>query len=351
MPLKKLLLTLTGFFLSLYATISHGSPLKEDETVLFFPVSAIQDSTGSWSVPIHHWVFEKEEDAIGRKITQKLFSEVFERLGVSEEQAESPLTKQRLMWFLVDNQRNKRINISINGKRQKLDVTGPNGHALTTVKIGTVDVKVGDWICFKVEDESKRKFTGQAQLIPETGVSVISDIDDTIKVSNVLDKKELIKNTFVNPYLVTDGFPEYYKKLQADGAYFHYVSASPWQLYPSLKPFMKEHYPKGTISLRKFRLKDSSLISFLKPSVVYKTKQITKIINRYPKHQFILIGDSGEHDPQVYADIYKLFPSKIKSIQIRAVEGSDLSDGRFSTTFKQVPESVWQLISNPLEKI
>ena len=160
----------------------------------------------------------------------------------------------------------------------------------------------------------------------------------------MLDKKELLINTFVKPYKSTKGFPEYYKKLASQGAYFHYVSASPWQLYPSLKPFMQNNYPKGTISLRNFRLKDSSLLAFLKPSKDYKIKQIEKIIHRYPGHHFILIGDSGEHDPEVYAAIYHKFAEKIQMIQIRVVKNSDISEKRFRETFKNIPKSSWELL-------
>lgn len=333
---------------SAVAFVSYASPLKNDETVIFFPSSATQSADGSWSAPIHHWVFEKEEDSISRKVTQKVLSEVLESLGVSEEQSESEVTQQRLMWFLVDNQRRKLINISINGKLEKLNASKANGHARSDVKLSATN-KSESWVSYKAVDPFKRTFSGEVQLIPDTGLSVISDIDDTIKISNVLDKKELIKNTFVNPYLVTNGFPEYYKELQESGAFFHYVSASPWQLYPSLKPFMDKNFPKGTISLRNFRVKDSSLLKFLEPSTEYKINKITSIINRYPKHQFILIGDSGEHDPEIYAKIYSRFPSKIQSIQIRKVAGSDLANERFAKTFEQVPVQTWELVSNPSE--
>jgi len=338
-----------------YLSACNGSPVKQDETVLFFPTSANQLADGTWKLPIHHWVFEREDDDLSRIVTQKAFSEIIESMGVSEEQADSPLFKQRLMWFLVDNERNKKLQINIAGKLGNLTLTKANGHAKTNLTLDNafakrVHVRSGEWLSFIPKASSEQNahvenLQGQVQLIPETGLSVISDVDDTIKISNVLDKKALIKNTFVEPYRITDGFPDYYKMLQQEGAYFHYVSASPWQLYPSLKPFMDKHYPQGTISLRDFRLKDSSLIAFLQSSVEYKTKQIKKIIGRYPKHTFILIGDSGEHDPEVYAEIYKQFPNNIKLIQIRAVAGSDVSDKRFLETFKQLPRPVWQILS------
>jgi phosphatidate phosphatase APP1 len=341
------------FILFLAMIFSHLSVfsdvvLKDDEDVWFFPTSANQLSDNEWNIPIHHWVFEKEEKSISRRITQKVLSEVIESLDVTEEEANSPIVRQRLMWFLVDNERGKQINIQLNKTLIKLNQTEANGHAKTTLTFQCAN-KSSEWINFKVIDPVKepREFLGQVQLIPKTGLSVISDIDDTIKISEVLDKKKLLINTFVKPYKITEGFPEYYKKLEKQGAYFHYVSASPWQLHPSIKSFMGEHYPKGTVALRNFRLKDSSLLAFMKPSTEYKIAQIESIIKRYPKHQFILIGDSGEHDPEVYANIYQKFPSNIQSIQIRAVEGSDLSDARFAETFKSIPKSIWQVFAKP----
>ena len=325
----------------------HGSPLKSDETVFFFPTSANLDNNSNWNVPIHHWVFEKEENSITHKLTQELFSEITETMDLTSNVEESAILKKRLMWFLVDNERNKKIKISFNNESKiaTLNLTAPNGHAMTSLSL-PITLSQDGWLNYKVVNDN-RLFKGSVQLIPETGLSIISDIDDTIKISNVLDKKELLKNTFIKPYQVTKGMPEYYKKLKNNGAYFHYVSASPWQLYPSLKPFMHNHYPSGSVSLRNFRLKDSSSIKFLQSSVDYKTKQIISIIKRYPKHQFILIGDSGEHDSEVYAGIYEQFPQNIKSIEIRVVKGSNIRSERFNTTFKNIPKDKWRLFVTP----
>lgn len=333
-------------------SILNGSPLKSDETVFFFPTSANLDQDSKWAVPIHHWVFEKEENDITNKLSQKLLSEIIETFGVSEEQASSKLFRQRLMWFLVDNERRKRIEITVedqanNKITKKLNLTSANGHATTFITFPSC-AKQNGWLNIQATDD-KRLFKGKVQLIPKTGFTVISDIDDTIKVSNVLDKKALIRNVFVKPYQATEGMPGFYKELQEQGAYFHYVSASPWQLYPSLKPFMDKYYPPGTVSLRDFRLKDSSVIKFLQSSLKYKTEQIKQIIQRYPKHTFTLIGDSGEHDPEVYASIHKHFPDIKFAILIRAVKGSDTSDQRFNKTFHDVPKDEWAVFDSPVE--
>jgi len=341
---KLFLLTL----LSILLVACSNTSLKKGEMVVFFPTSASQNKNkNSWDFKIHGWVFEKEEQDLSRRLLQKLFKESFEGVANLKDGSEQLSTlKQRLKWFLVDNKRNKKLTVKLDNQPRILEKTAANGHSVTPITLNK-RVKNPQWLSYKVEDKYQRNFTGEVQLIPEEGLSVISDIDDTIKDSNVLDKKKLLLNTFLNVYRVTDGFPEYYKKLKNKGAFFHYVSASPWQLYPSLKPFMEKNYPKGTISLRNFRVKDSSLLAFFKPSKDYKIAKIKSIIKQYPKHQFILIGDSGEHDPEVYAEIYKLFPNNIKAIQIRAVEGSDLTKARFLRIFKQVPRERWMIFAKP----
>ena len=262
---------ITGLFL-LGTSVLNGSPLKSDETVVFFPTSAHLNKDLQWEVPIHNWVFEKEDNSILRKLTHKLLSEVAESLDIPEEQANSELFKKRVMWFIVDNERNKTIDIVLEGvvdkqdNIQALNTSSANGHAQTIIYVPESSIQ-SKWIKYraqneKSEKESSQNFIGQTQLIPKTGLSVISDIDDTIKISEVLDKKALIRNTFLEEYKTTANMPEYYKRLEKQGAYFHYVSASPWQIYPSLKPFMDKHYPPGSYSLRDFRLKDSSLLKF-----------------------------------------------------------------------------------------
>ncbi len=350
--------TISGLLI-LGSSVINGSPLKSDETVVFFPTAAHLNDEAKWEVPIHLWVFEKEEKSIIRKLAQKVLSEVAETLEISEEQANSELFKNRMMWFLVDNESNKKLDIVIEGlsdaakfkqevsikSGRSLNRSSANGHAETKIYLPSAAPK-NQWISYKVKTDSKKivSFVGQSQLIPKSGLSVISDIDDTIKISEVLDKKALIRNTFTEEFQVTPNMPEYYKKLAQQGAYFHYVSASPWQIYPSLRPFMDMHYPPGSYSLRNFRLKDSSILKFLQSSKDYKLGEIRSILQKYPEHQFILIGDSGEHDPEIYAQIYQEYSKNIDQIMIRAVPGSDLSETRFQTTFAGMPNTSWRVV-------
>ncbi len=50
-----------------------------------------------------------------------------------------------------------------------------------------------------------------------------------------------------------------------------------------------------------------------------KLSQISEIVGRFPKRRFILVGDSGEKDPEVYREIKTRFPQQIQEIWIRDV--------------------------------
>ncbi len=63
------------------------------------------------------------------------------------------------------------------------------------------------------------------------GLSVISDIDDTVKISNVVSKRSLLKHTFYSYFKPVEGISDVYQKWNEQKCQFHYVSASPWQLY------------------------------------------------------------------------------------------------------------------------
>lgn len=347
--IKDLVRLLTISLISLPSWFLHGSPLKLDEDVIFFPTSANQNNRGEWEVAVHAWVFELEENSLSRKLGRETIGEVLECFDVTEDQTNSDVFRQRLKWFLVDNERNKRLTLSFGKQKKTTPRTSANGHVdfLTTLN----NKPDNSWIGYSVETDANdaRLFSGESQLVPTTGLSVISDIDDTIKISEVLDKEALIQNIFFRKYKASPGMPAFFKTLSEQGAFFHYVSASPWQLYPSLQPFMELHYPRGSYSLRHFRITDSSFIKFFLSSQDYKTETIRNIIQRYPLHQFILVGDSGEKDPEVYARIYAEFPENIQQILIRKVAGSDLSDDRLLNVTNNIPKAKWTLFDRPDE--
>ena len=173
---------------------------------------------------------------------------------------------------------------------------------------------------------------GRVRLIEPRGLSVISDIDDTIKVTNIPAGGEVvIENTFYRPFVAAPGMAEKYRRLGEETA-FHYVSGGSWQLYRPLAGFIATAgYPEGSFhmkSVRKHLLtpgawQDLGKLAGGDATIGQKLGQISAIIGDFPHRRFILVGDSGEYDPEVYREIRRRFPRQIEAIWIR-----DLVDDR-----------------------
>jgi hypothetical protein len=184
---------------------------------------------------------------------------------------------------------------------------------------------------------------GRIRFLESEGLSVISDIDDTIKISHVpAGKRAVLRNTFLKLFQPAAGMRERYLKFvdeagaSADTC-FHYVSGSPWQLYGPLSRFLfeQEHFPSGTVHMKNLRknLLDRGALRDIMAFAVggdlatldQKVRQITNLMIHLPRRKFILVGDSGEKDPEVYRAIRKLFPNQVLKVYIRDVLGERLT--------------------------
>ncbi|KAI9319062.1 hypothetical protein BX666DRAFT_1922833 [Dichotomocladium elegans] len=159
---------------------------------------------------------------------------------------------------------------------------------------------------------------GLVTLVEPIGISIISDIDDTIKDTQILaGAKTVLSNTFFKDCRQVPGMAEAYMRWYSQGASFHYVSNSPFQLMPMLQGFLKKYdFPPGSMHLRA----DGSLLARLvEVPGQAKRDAIIRILLDFPKRKFILIGDSGEMDLEIYARIAADFDSRIIKILIRDV--------------------------------
>lgn len=191
----------------------------------------------------------------------------------------------------------------------------------------------------------------EVQLIPAEGISVVSDIDYTIKHSHVLNRQELLRNTFTRRYQAVDGMAALYREWSRTGAAFHYVSASPWALFGPLHGLLRESgFPTGSLHLRMLRIKDSSALRFFLGSRGFKAAAISEILADFPGRRFILVGDSGENDPEIYAELAKAHPRQVMKILIREVFAAGAEPlARYRDTFKGLPPGSWQVFRNASE--
>ena len=328
------------------------SDIKPDEYVVFFRTSARLDKINrEWHVPIHGWVYEYEDSAARKALFATILKNEFDL--VPDEQTEANFTR-RFNLLIADNERGKHIVVDVAGRNYVMPPSADNGQFETTLVIPMADIdKFAEGTVIKytaVTRESEiRTFSGETLLVSPTGLSVISDIDDTVKITNVVDRKSLVENTFLLDFSAAPGMSQLYNKWSRPDVSFHFVSSSPWQLYSPLEEFLdRNKFPRASFSLKSVRFRDETLLDLFKKGTETKPVAIEKILSAYADRNFVLVGDSGEHDPEVYAPLMRKFPEQILMIYIRNVTQESAGNERFKSVFKNIPKDRWHLFKDPL---
>lgn len=195
----------------------------------------------------------------------------------------------------------------------------------------------------------------------ERGWGIISDVDDTIKITQTPSPLGILHSTFVveNPNPVP-GMPALYAHIQAtlQNPPFFYLSASPYNLYPFLRQFREAHYPPGTIILRDASWQNlGGLIASLNENTQeYKVDRMVKIHSWFPHRRMVCIGDSTQADPESYGEIARRFPGWIRAIYIRRVKGiaemdeqRKNSNERFQKAFEGLDHTLWAIFDDASE--
>ncbi len=179
---------------------------------------------------------------------------------------------------------------------------------------------------------------------PDAQFVVISDIDDTVLQSNVLDILKLAQNVFLrnaHTRLPFEGVAAFYRALQkgTQGTFnpIFYLSSSPWNLYDLLIDFFElRNIPIGPLFLVNLGLTREQ---FITPGHKrHKTAHIQNLLNTYSQLPFILIGDSTQKDPEIYLQAAIENPGRILAIYIRDVTG-EARDAEISRLSIQAQEA------------
>ena len=324
------------------------SNLKSDEDARIFPAIARRNGD-RWKLRVHAWVYEPEEASWRRGAGIEALRAALE---LPADAVESDIFRTRARAFLYDNESGKSLVVRIGAEEHTLKTTGSNGHSETDLDIGVAALNPnrGGWVAIEVVTPigDVRHFTGAALLLADTGTSVISDVDDTIKISEVRDRKQLLIRTFLREFEAVPGMADAYRRWAGAGAAFHYVSASPWQLFDVIGGFIKTaDFPAGSMHLKQFRWTDRSFYSLFEDPQAYKRPILHDLISRSPGRRFVLIGDSGEKDPEAYGAAFREFPTQVAAIYIRDVSSEPREAARYATAFAEVPAERWTIFSDP----
>lgn len=184
-----------------------------------------------------------------------------------------------------------------------------------------------------VEEQEEIEVEGEVYIHKEdeTSFGIISDVDDTILIShatNALRKLRLILTKNSKTRLPFTGVAAFYNALhcgprnEVTNPVF-YVSSSEWNLYDFLEDFCEvRNIPKGPFLLQDLKTSLWKMVKSGGGNHHHKIDKIRHLLSTFEDLPFILIGDSGQHDSLLYAEITREFPKRIKAIYIRDVSKS-----------------------------
>ncbi|KAF2005307.1 actin patch protein 1 [Amniculicola lignicola CBS 123094] len=236
----------------------------------------------------------------------------------------------RLRHFLAIPMANTPISVFFyneNVSKQRTVYTNTSGHFTISAALDFVPTHV------RVLASEKLSATEEVNITDSQGVSVISDIDDTIKHSAISSgAREIFRNAFIRDLgdLTIEGVREWYNRMADMGVRFHYVSNSPWQLFPVIsKYFDMAGLPPGSFHLKQY---SGMLQGIFEPVAERKKNTLDKIARDFPERSFMLIGDSGEADLEVYVDFVLENPGRVVAVFIRDVTTPEGGAGFFDQT-------------------
>lgn len=314
--------------------------------------------TNNWEAEFVAAVFDQDT---GVEVS-KIVADVAEKIGIGKGDAAEATIRERLMPFMQTILPGRTVTANYASQMElKLGPGSRNGIS-SDIKSVTEN-KDGDVIFSRalVPQGTNGILEMKTVYAEPEGWAVISDIDDTIKITQTSDPIGILRSTFVSEPTPIKGMPEFYAHLQriiSPQAPFFYLSASPYNLYKFLTDFRTKFYPHGTIILRDASWMNlSGLLSNLTLGVQeYKVDRMDKINSWLPKRKMICIGDSTQSDPEAYAEIYSKYPGWVRKILIRKVDDiaaigirEKNEPKRFEKAFKDVPRDVWHVFDEPEE--
>jgi len=300
--------------------------------IVFFPTYARRTPSG-WQASVAGMVTRPLPERSRRRA---LAVAVLKRLlDLSDADLDTEVFRRRADSFLFQRLAGRRLRVGVGDRVVELGPSDKSGHFQVEFPLDDefaaahAQSAAGGcrWLGYTLlpdpepdAGEPEPAAVGRIQLLEDAGTSVISDIDDTVKISNVADRRELLKNTLLREFVAVPGMPEAFSRWQATGAAFHYVSASPWQLSDCLCGFLgAAGLPAGSMHLKLFRLKDTTPLGRLTARKRSKRRAIEQIMGDFPGRRFTLVGDSGERDPEVYAAVARRRPEQVAGVFIRRV--------------------------------
>lgn len=159
--------------------------------------------------------------------------------------------------------------------------------------------------------------------VPPTGFTIVSDIDDILRVTKIYDPKEGLLNSFARPFVAWEDMPEIYANWSATipNFHFHYLTTTPEQITRNYMEYIFKTYPLGSFDTRPLNFSDVSA------TLAIRRALLDKIFQTYPGRRFVLMGDTTNSDVMKdYPQLAKDYPGQVQCIFLRNTTATDDTD-------------------------
>ncbi|KAI9675579.1 MAG: hypothetical protein M1817_000945 [Caeruleum heppii] len=159
-----------------------------------------------------------------------------------------------------------------------------------------------------------------AYLVPPHGLTVLSDIDDILRITKIYRPEEGLLNTIARPYIPWMNMPEIFANWSTSlpNTHFHYLTTTPEQITRPYMQFIYSNYPGGSFDTRPLNFSDMSATLSIRKFL------LAKIFETFPQRKFILVADTTNSDVlRAYPSLAHDYPRQVQCIFIRNTTATD----------------------------
>lgn len=160
-------------------------------------------------------------------------------------------------------------------------------------------------------------------LVPSSGLTIISDIDDILRVTKIYQPKEGLLNSFARPFEQWMNMPSIYANWSRSipNVHFHYLTTTPEQVTRNYMDFIFKTYPGGSFDTRPLNFSDVSA------TLQIRRFLLDKIFLTYPQRKFVLVADTSNSDVmKAYPALATDYPNQVQCILLRNTSATDPED-------------------------
>lgn len=307
--------------------------------------------TGSnWNLRVHGNVYKLPDlsnDTVDNLANVFLIDTSVSQLNQTEQDQARNVTKE--IYVVQQGDVNVTVNI-LPGPQRGGDGEPSGGGGVTagainqTIQLPYPTTPEGDFDVFVSLDNSSGLYSGEGEkpaqrvdvyaqgtdtgnatsyLFSDQGLTVISDIDDILRVTQIYDPKNGLLNTFAKPFVPWMNMPSIYANWSTSlpNLTFHYLTTTPEQITRNYMQFIYDNYPGGSFDDRPLNFSDLSATLSIREFL------LVKIFETFPNRKFILVADTSNSD--VMRDYPKMahnYPNQVQCIFLRNTSATDPLD-------------------------